>query len=218
MTSSSTEGRLLGAALVAFVVLLGSSMLCYPGGDCFDASGTHYRFWQNFLCDLLLVQAMNGQPNLGGSILATLAAFSLMVFGLIPLWWRTHTWRDLTRVTGVLSTVFSMLMCAQVTLDLPITHAVVTLLFGGFGVIANIAVFVDSRRDPSTSAIVAWTGVLALASAVCGAILYGCTKWGGVAAMPLLPGAQKAVMVLTLLWLTAVATDLTSRARSSRVA
>lgn len=218
MTSSSTEGRLLGAALVAFVALLGTSMLCYPGGDCFDASGTHYRFWQNFLCDLLLVQAMNGQPNLDGSILATLAAFLLMVFGLTPLWWRTRTWQNLSRIAGVLSTAFSLLMCAQVIFDLPITHAVVTLLFGGFGVMASFAVFLDSWRDPATPATVAWTGALALASAVGGAILYGCTKWGGMAAMHWLPGVQKVVMILALLWLAAVASDLSSRRGSLRVA
>lgn len=217
MTSSSTEGRLLGTALAAFVVLLGSSMLCYPGGDCFDASGTHYRFWQNFLCDLLLVQAMNGQPNLGGSLFATLAACLLMVFGLIPLWWRTRTWRGLTRATGLLSTAFSMLMCAQVIFDLPITHALITLLFGGFGVLASFAVFVDLRRDPATPATVRWTGVLALGSAVGGAVLYGSTKWAGVAAIHWLPGVQKLVLLLTLLWLIALAADLSSRDRSSQM-
>ena len=201
MISSSIEARSLGASLLAFIALLGPSMLCYPGGDHFDATGTHYRFWQNFLCDLLLLKAMNGEPNSLGAMLAAVGALQLMIFGLMPLWWRTRTCPRWTRTTGALSTSFSALMCAQVMLDLPITHAVLTLLFGGFGVLASLPVFIDQCRCPQTPAIVTWTGATALGSAVGGAVLYGSTKWAGLDGMLWLPGVQKVALLATLLWL-----------------
>lgn len=208
-----TEGRLLGAAVVAFAALLGAAMVCYPGGDYFHAEGTHYRFWHNFLCDLLLAESLNGQANVVGSVLATLSAFVMMMFGLLPVWWRARTWRVATRASGVLSTVFAMLMCVQVSFDLPLPHAVITLLFGGFAVVASIPVVIDLRRPPATPVAVAWTGVLASAAAIGGAVLYGLTKWGGLSASPLLPAVQKVVLILTVGWLGMLARHLCARDR-----
>jgi len=106
-----------------------------------------------------------------------------------------------------------MLMCVQVSFDLPLPHPVITLLFGGFAVIASIPVVIDLRWPPATPVVVAWTGVLALASAVGGAVLYGLTKWGGLTASPLLPVVQKVVLILTVAWLGVLARHLCARDR-----
>ena len=204
MTSFSISRRLLAVALVVFVALLGAAMACYPGGDWVDTGSSGYRFWDNFLCDLLFTEAINGEANIAGSALAALAAMELMVFGWVPIWWRVRTCPKTARVCGALSVVFGFVMCIQVVCALPIPHGFLLLLYGGFGVVASTTVMLDLHRDPTTSAAVTVTGILAVASAVGGALLDGLTRWAGVYDKAWMPGVQKIILILSLGWLLAL--------------
>lgn len=53
------------ASVLAFVVLLGASMMLYPGGTWTDTGTTSYRFFENFFCDLTHETGLNGLPNRG---------------------------------------------------------------------------------------------------------------------------------------------------------
>jgi hypothetical protein len=204
MTSFSINRRLLAVALAVFVALLGAAMACYPGGDWVDTQSSGYRFWDNFLCDLLFTEAINGEANTAGSVLAALAAMELMVFGWVPIWWRVRTCPKTARVCGALSAVFGLVMCIQVLADLPIPHGFLLLLYGGFGVVASTTVMLDLQADPGTSAAVKVTGLLALGSALGGALLDALIRWTGVYDKAWMPGVQKIILILSLIWLLAL--------------
>lgn len=53
-----------------------ASMFLYPGGTGLDASTAGYSLWQNFLSDLGMTVAHNGQTNGVGGLCYVLAAVS----------------------------------------------------------------------------------------------------------------------------------------------
>jgi hypothetical protein len=67
---------------VSFIVLTLLAMLLYPGGTATDPSTQGYRFFNNFLSDLGLTVARNGQPNWASAVLFFIA-LSLAGFGLV---------------------------------------------------------------------------------------------------------------------------------------
>ena len=92
--------------------LLGAvAMLCYPGGTGLEHNTSRYQLTQNFLSDLGMTVAYNGQPNRFGALLFVISLLVLIVgFGGAMLWFirlysRTPTSRNLAQgagLTGVL--------------------------------------------------------------------------------------------------------------------
>jgi len=77
--------RVVTRALFAFGVLITSSALAYPGGTWTHRSSPGFSFWHNFWCDLLSTRALDGRPNLLGSLLAR-AAFAAFALALVRFW------------------------------------------------------------------------------------------------------------------------------------
>jgi hypothetical protein len=71
--------------LFAFGALLSAAALAYPGGTWEEPAREGFSFWHNFWCDLLHIEAVNGQSNVLGSGLARLA-FLCFAFALYRFW------------------------------------------------------------------------------------------------------------------------------------
>lgn len=72
-------------SLFAFGVLISSAAWAYPGGTWRSRASPGFSFWQNFWCDLLSTQALNGQPSWLAAALAR-AAFACFAFSLYRFW------------------------------------------------------------------------------------------------------------------------------------
>ena len=74
-------------SLLAFGVLITASALSYPGGTWRSRASPGFSFWQNFWCDLLSTEALNGQPSwlAAGLSRAAFACFALALYRFWPL-------------------------------------------------------------------------------------------------------------------------------------
>lgn len=202
-----TSARLTIAATLSSAALLAASMLCYPGGDRFDASGTGYRFWHNFLCDLLMTRAWNGEPNAVGPMLALLSALVIMLGGFLPLSFCCRRLPWFAKATGLMSTATALFMCVQVIFDLPIDHGAIVLVFALCSLLASVPVLRELRATESAK-IPRVAGWLVFAIASVTGVFFALTEWGVLDVTPLLPSAQKILWMATITWLV-----LTARSR-----
>jgi hypothetical protein len=74
---------LLLAMLVLFLVLVGASMVLYPGGTAREPLCDGHRFLENYFCDLTHSPALNGKRNPFGAALGSAAfvAFGMALTG-----------------------------------------------------------------------------------------------------------------------------------------
>lgn len=72
-------------ALAVFGLLITSAALVYPGGTWWEPTRRGFSFWHNFWCDLLSTEALDGESNLLGSVLAR-AAFASFALALLKFW------------------------------------------------------------------------------------------------------------------------------------
>jgi hypothetical protein len=100
---------------IALALVLGAAaMLLYPGGTPLDASTVRYAPLHNFLSDLGMTVAYNGQSNrLGaacfiGSVLTLVVGLGAALFGFLRLYAVTPLARAFTYATGVAG----LLVCA----------------------------------------------------------------------------------------------------------
>src|SRR3954468_20007814 len=78
MSVALVRARWIVGASILFAL---GAMLCYPGGTPLDASTVRYRITQNFLSDLGMTVAYNGQSNrLGASLFV--GSLLLLLIGL----------------------------------------------------------------------------------------------------------------------------------------
>lgn len=111
--SIKTFKRAQWAALTATVLSV-VSMVCYPGGTAFDHATPYYRLTQNFLSDLGMTVAYDGQPNMAGAALFVLSlgllilGFGSATLSFIRLYSKTRTSRNLAWGAGIVGLAISL--------------------------------------------------------------------------------------------------------------
>lgn len=128
-----------------FVVFYVLGSLKYPGGSRTDPNAVGFSFWDNYLCDLLDIQTLNGEFNPGRKF--TVVALIMLCLGLIVLW--LHLPRlfktdfsnnQLVRSTGVLALVLTM--------AIPLgNHDVMVRVAGVSGLVALLFVMVGLYKS-----------------------------------------------------------------------
>lgn len=86
-----------------------AAMFLYPGGTALDHGTTHYELTRNFLSDLGMTVAHDGQPNRAGAVLFVIAMAALVLGGigsLVPLM------RSLARVPAARGWMRAAALCA----------------------------------------------------------------------------------------------------------
>lgn len=197
--------RIRHLALGAFVVLLGTSMVVFPGGSSFDTSAQAHHFWWNFLCDLFDRTAINGESNRVGSLLAA-GAMVLVVLGtLLPIWWHAapgQAGRGSTRVRrglGVIAAICIITVCTELAMGSNVFHDWATLIGGAIGVIVTLWAAFLAPREKGPVRWFAITGAIGLLATVINIVMYVDVTWSDMKLTPALPTVQKYAGIFMIL-------------------
>jgi len=121
--------------ILIFAMLYFIATLYYPGGSPFDTQSVGFSWSENFWCNLLNDDALNGKNNDAKPI--ALTGFMVLCISLAYFWWmfpwyvQCETKYALTiRICGVLSMLLALLLCTN------IDHDLVTGAAGFFGLLA----------------------------------------------------------------------------------
>ena len=122
--------------LILFVLFYVFAALQYPGGSRIHPNETGFSFWNNYLCDLLDINAVNGLPN-PARYYSRIALFVLCL-GLMLFWYyvpRLFVQKKgngiAIRATGMGSMLITLFMNDS-------NHDVVVRVAGIFGAVALI--------------------------------------------------------------------------------
>lgn len=206
------------ATIAAGLVLLGTAMLLYPGGNAIDPAASGHSFWFNFLCDLTSTTARDGRPNhLGaGFAKAAMLAFAIALacfWSLLPATLRVGGARATAiRALGALSV--AGLVVAPLTAGS--THAVAILGASapalGAGLLGLVSLVKASRR------LAAGMACATVAASAIDAVLYARSYLTHPRVVPpALPLFQRIAFLLMLTWMAATAWQVLRRTWADRV-
>lgn len=130
---------LIGIAL--FVVFYIIAAINYPGGSYVAQNQTGFSFKNNYLCDLLDNQAINGALN-SARIYARIS-LAILCFSLILLWYhlpklfdRKNKAQTIMSITGILSLIITLFLASGI-------HDIIIRIAGVFGVAALLISFIE---------------------------------------------------------------------------
>ncbi len=93
--------KIMIVSSVAFIVLIGLSMMLYPGGNIVDRTSVHYNFFLNFFSDLGSTFTPSGKQNTASDVLFLIA---MGMFGLIMIYY-SRIWRGIYIEVHELTTI-----------------------------------------------------------------------------------------------------------------
>lgn len=124
-----------------FVILYFIATLFYPGGSQVDKNSVGFSWLNNYWCNLLNEQAINGQYNPAKPIAIT--AMFILCLTLILFWFLFPTYVMVSRKLAIAIKVFgSSAMAIGFLLFTNINHDLITNLASCFGVITTIGVLI----------------------------------------------------------------------------
>jgi hypothetical protein len=196
-------------AIAAGLVLQGTAMHLYPGGNAIDHAARGHSFWFNFLCDLTSSTAGDGRPNHLGAGLAKAAMLAFAValacfWGLLP--GRLGARRSRATAIRALG-AFSVAGLVIAPLTTGWVHAAAILGASapalGAGLLALVALVRSSRRFAAGMA-----GAAVVAAAL-DAVLYARSYLTHPRVVPpALPVFQRIAFLLMLIWMAATAWEV----------
>jgi len=130
---------LVGIVLFIFFYIIAA--INYPGGSDIAQNQTGFSFKNNYLCDLLDNQAINGALN-SARIYASIA-LAILCFSLILLWYhlpklfdRKNKTQTIMSITGILSLIITLFLASGI-------HDIIIRIAGVFGVAALLISFIE---------------------------------------------------------------------------
>ena len=113
----------------------------YPGGSWIVTDTNGFSFWHNYLCDLLDINAINGEPNKGQTYAIT--ALCLLCAGIFFLWsLLPKLFKTKNNIQKIMSTSGYLSLLSILFLAIG-NHDVIVRIAGVFGVVAFIACCVE---------------------------------------------------------------------------
>ena len=213
------SAAILLAAVVLGVGLLAGAMAVYPGGTAMDRAVLGHSFWRNFLCDLLVSQGINGQPNDVG---ARLARGALGCFGVAMacFWWllpralEGRVGRGWLLGVGVPGTISVVGLVSVPLVDGPL-HLVAVFASSIPGLVAaavGFAACVRARAWP-----LAALGAATVTAAAIDSVLYARSYMTEPrVVVPALPAFQRLAMIALVAWMGATAANILRRPGEQR--
>ena len=130
---------LVGIVLFIFFYIIAA--INYPGGSDIAQNQTGFSFKNNYLCDLLDNQAINGALN-SARIYASIA-LAILCFSLILLWYhlpklfdRKNKTQTIMSITGILSLIITLFLASGI-------HDIIIRIAGVFAVAALLISFIE---------------------------------------------------------------------------
>jgi hypothetical protein len=201
-------GRAVLASIAGFLVLVGLSAACYPGGTVFDPTAPGHHLLANYLCDLIQPTALNGAPNPVGARLAPVGMM-LLGGGIVGGFWvapalfperrRLGRW---TRGLGLASLAGLLAVPLTTTEGAGHWHSLAIFCAGvpamAATVAGNVGLYAGGWRR-----LAALGAVLIVVGTVDGALYAVHLAAGGPPPLAL-PALQRIEMVLLLVWLVLI--------------
>lgn len=204
---ASRELTLTGMA--ASAILAAAAAWAYPGGTWAEPDRTGHAFLENFWCDLLRAEALNGRPNPVASELMLLA---LLIFaGTLVVYFHhlaavlapdpTSRW---VRVCGWPAAVGVGLVALTPSDRFPALHAAAVIAAGPVLLAAVLVALLGLRRRGHGPPGGAWLAIGGLLLALVNLVQYVRQVQWGVEYAPWLPGVQKLSSLSFLSWMALV--------------
>jgi len=185
-----------------FVCLYFVATLFYPGGSQVDKNSKGFNWTNNYWCNLLNENAMNGQHNFGRPIAIT--AMFILCLTLADFWYifpRKVEFRKGSRLTIQISGAVAMIV-EMFFFSGP--HDIIINVASLCGLIATIGTFVGLRKLKWRNLF--WLGIFNLALIALNNILYY-----GDGLKLYLPIVQKITFLFFLLWICLIDINLFSQ-------
>lgn len=178
--------------IIIFVCLYIVATLFYPGGSQVDKNAKGFSWAQNYWCNLLNENAINGQHNAARPIAMTAMLFLCLT--LANFWYIFPQQAGLpknTRLAIQISGVLAMIIAMFLFTDF---HDIIINAASFFGLAAIVGTFVGLRKLKWT--YLSWIGVFNLPLVVLNNILYY-----DIPLRLYLPVVQKITFLFFLLWI-----------------
>jgi hypothetical protein len=188
-------------SVLIFVVLFGIAMNLYPGWNLFDPDSVGHDFWRNFVCDLQSSELPDGRTNRTASLVMTSAVVILLLGALLPTWWCLEAGPRTVRICRTFAIATTMLLVATVgelVLRMPLSHNVLTLSAGTFGLGATGIVLATSweRAHRATRGV----AVLFLLAGLTNFTTYSAVQLGATMTI-VVPASQRIALIGLLAWI-----------------
>ena len=207
-------------SVLIFLALGTLSAYYYPGGNYISETAQSYSFWNNFICDSFRDITCTGQTNLLGARLASLAMLVLIFGGVFPIFYafpyqlsKKVQLNRAIRWLGVFAVGVAALLPLSSLFKMPIPHDSIVVIATIPALIAAFLLFLTTLMETSSSRWVKVIGFIMLIIAMVNMILYLRVQWFGSPLTALLPGTQKVVLLLSLVWMFGLTTTLGLRRR-----
>ena len=183
----------IGIILYVFLYIFSASL--YPGGSQAALNSKGFDWINNYWCNLLNVEAMNGQLNPARPYAITamiILCFSMaLFFYLFPkFFFVSKFWKNATQFSGVIAMTFAVLIFTDY-------HDLMTSLASVFGLIALIGIFVGLAKNKSTRYLLA--GVFCIFLMAINNYIYYSKQF--LVALPLI---QKITFAIVMVWVIAL--------------
>ncbi len=192
---------------VFFVVLYIVATFLYPGGSQADKNAVGFSWTNNYWCNLLNENAINGQLNPAKPV--ALTAMFLLCFTLAYFWFLfpnkinlNHKLRLVIQISGTLSMTIALLLFTN------INHDLITNLASSFGAIATIGTFAGLYKNK-------WFGLFAFG--LLNILLVGLNNlcYYNKELIVYLPVIQKITFATFLIWICCITTNLYRKQRKT---
>jgi len=174
-----------------FLIFYGIAAFLYPGGSFSDPTSTNFSFNNNYLCDLLDSQAINGEINTAST--TSRIAFGFLCVTMIFIWYQLPKLfgnitfkRQLIRITGILSMLIALFLASHI-------HDVIVYAAGITGFIAYIITFIELYKHRFFGLLS--FGIISLVLILLNYSIYAYGYW--ITALPII---QKVTFVYAISW------------------
>jgi hypothetical protein len=179
--------------IASFAILYYISALYYPGGSQFDRNSVGFSWKDNYWCNLLNYEAINGQTNAAQPI--ALTAMLVLCLTLAFFWFQfpkhtnlSKTYKLTIQVSGIIAMAIGFFLFSK------FNHDLITNLASLFGLIATTGTFIGLFKNGWKSLF--YFGLLNILLVVTNTFLYYNKDL-----ISYLPLVQKITFVTFLIWI-----------------
>jgi len=178
--------------IVIFIILYAYATTLYPGGSQADLHSKGFDWINNYWCNLMNAQAMNGQLN--PARLISIPAMIILCFSLLSFFFMfskvlasNSIWRKIIQISGTISMIFASLIFTEL-------HDLLTIISSIFGLFTIIGIIIGLTKSNLT--MYKWTGGICILFLAFNNYIYYSKVF--LSALPLL---QKVTFAIFLLWI-----------------